>query len=620
MTILVTGATGTVGRHVVAQLVERGEKVRALTRDPDRARQVLPGSVEVAFGDLSAPETLAPALEGVTRLHLITVDADPGVVALAAEAGVRLVTVLSGWEESDVERALRASDLPWTQVQCVEFMANALDWARSIRTEGVVRDFCDPPGALVHEADIAAVLVTALVEDGHAGAQYLLTGPEVTRHSDRVRLIGEAIGRPLVYEELTEAAYREQQGEWADFAVDLRRNPPAVGAIVRQTVSEVTGRPARTFAQWARENIEAFMDIKPFRIEIPQSALDDLHDRLGRTRWSPALPGQGWSRGVPDDYLKELAAYWRDGFSWRSWEARLNALPQFITEIDGQNVHFLHIRSGNPDAVPLMLIHGWPGSVLEFLDVIEPLSRDFHLVIPSIPGYGFSMPLSGPGWNAARIGRAFCSLMASLGYSRYGVQGGDVGAWIATEMGKIDTSHLIGVHVNNLLTFPYGDADVAGLDATGRERWERMESFNDGYLQTQSKRPQTVAYGLHDSPVGQLAWIVEKFEEWTVVPLDRDLMLADVSVYWLMGCAGSSAQFYYENITAKDWSEASWDPPTVPTGVLVSTSHDVTVQPWAERDHNVVHWTESDQAGHFFAAEQPTLYTKDITTFFTNHP
>jgi pimeloyl-ACP methyl ester carboxylesterase len=378
------------------------------------------------------------------------------------------------------------------------------------------------------------------------------------------------------------------------------------------------------------------MTIRPFRIDIPQQDLDDLRARLAMTRWPEQLPGTGWERGVPAGYLKDLAEYWRTGYDWRAHEARLNELPHFTTTIDGQNIHFLHIRSADDSALPLMLIHGWPGSFLEFLDVIEPLSRDFHLVIPSLPGYGFSTPLSGAGWNVARVAGAFTRLMAMLGYERYGVQGGDTGSFVAPEMARQDPGHVVGVHINAALTFPAGEeGEMEKLTEEERRRWNAMENANDGYLQTQSKRPQTISYGLHDSPVLQLAWIMEKFKELTEpvdgLPedsLDRDLMLTDVTLYWLTGTGWSSAHSYYENMSAGDWSEddaGEWDSGsgaawpargTVPTGVLVSKACDVTIRSWAERDHDVVHWAEYDQGGHFFAAEQPGLFAADVTAFF----
>lgn len=383
----------------------------------------------------------------------------------------------------------------------------------------------------------------------------------------------------------------------------------------------------------ATSNAYSDTEIHPFHIEIPQSKIDDLHDRLARTRWSDELPGVGWDRGVPVGYMKGLAEYWHQSYDWRKHEARINEIPQFTTLIDGQTIHFLHVKSPEANATPLMLIHGWPGSFVEFLDVIGPLTNPrahggnpdnaFHLVIPSIPGFGFSMPLSEPGWTTGRVARAFTQLMARLGYDRYGVQGGDTGAFIAPEMGQHDPDHIIGIHVNSLLTFPIGaEGEMEELSEADQNRYALMEGFNDGYLQIQSLRPQTLAYGLHDSPVGQLAWIVEKYKELTDpdegLPedsIDRDLMLTNISLYWFNGTAGSSAQIYYE--AKHDYS--AWAPKergTVPTGVLLSLSKDVTIRSFAERDHNIVRWTEFEQGGHFFAIEQPTLFVQDVREFY----
>lgn len=380
-------------------------------------------------------------------------------------------------------------------------------------------------------------------------------------------------------------------------------------------------------------NANSDSTVRPFHINIPHSAIEDLQDRLARTRWSNELPDVGWNRGVPVDYLKELAEYWRNDYNWSKHEAKLNEFPQYTSLIDGQTIHFLHIKSLEPDATPLMLIHGWPGSFVEFLDTIGPLTNPrayggdsadaFHLVIPSIPGFGFSMPLSEPGWTIGRIASAFTQLMERLGYNRYGVHGGDTGAFIAPEMGQQDSHSIIGVHVNSLLTFPIGvEGEMEGLSEDDKKRYARMEGFNDGYLQIQSIRPQTLAYGLHDSPVGQLAWIVEKFKELTEpedgLPEDsinRDVMLTNISLYWFSGTAGTSAQIYYE---AKH-DNAAWAPRergTVPTGVLLSLSNDVTIRSFAERDHNIVHWSEFEHGGHFFAMEQPALLAQDIREFF----
>ncbi|YCK38057.1 epoxide hydrolase family protein [Actinomadura sp. ATCC 39365] len=397
--------------------------------------------------------------------------------------------------------------------------------------------------------------------------------------------------------------------------------------------------------------------IHPYRIDIPQAQLDDLRARLAGTRWPDELPGVGWSRGVPVGYLRGLAEYWRTAYDWRAHEAALNEHPQFVSHHDGQNVHFMHLRSPEPDAVPLLLLHGWPGGIVDFLDVIGPLTKaGFHLVIPSLPGFGFSTPLAGPGMSAARMAGLLIELMARLGYDRYGVQGYDTGSWVAPEIGRQDPDHVIGIHLNAMITFPVGaEGEMDGLTEIEQRRWQAMQSFNDGYLQCNSKRPQTVAYALNDSPVGQLAWIVEKFKELTHpvdgLPedsVDRDRMLTDVSIYWFTGTAGSAAQIYYEEITANAWNQAAdsgentgqdtgedtgdwaegtsaWSEGagdwaaalrgTTPTGVLVS-AHDVTIRKWAERDHNIVHWTELDEGGHFLTMEAPELLVADMLAFF----
>ncbi|GAA3794087.1 epoxide hydrolase [Sphaerisporangium flaviroseum] len=366
--------------------------------------------------------------------------------------------------------------------------------------------------------------------------------------------------------------------------------------------------------------------IRPFHIAISQADLDDLRDRLARTRWSGEVPGVGWSRGVPVDYLKGLAGYWADEYDWRKAEARLNEFPQFTTEVDGQNIHFAHVRSAKADAVPLLLLHDWPGSFTQFTEVIGPLSEDFHVIVISTPGVGFSGPLSAPGWNTGKIASAFVELMSRLGYDRYGVQGGGGGAWIAAEMSRQAPDRVIGIHLNGLITFPSDDpADFAGLTEGEQERLARLQNFRDdmmGFNVIQSTRPQTLAYGLHDSPVGQLAWITEKFKEWTDSAADlpedavgRDNLLTNISVYWFTGTAGSSANLYYE--MAHD--PGAWAPKergTVPAGVAVALSTDVAIRRFAERDLNVTHWTELDRGGNFLSLEQPELLVADVRAFF----
>jgi epoxide hydrolase len=377
-------------------------------------------------------------------------------------------------------------------------------------------------------------------------------------------------------------------------------------------------------------------EIRPFRIDIPQADLDDLTDRLYRTRWPSEIPGVGWDRGVPLDYLKELAEYWRTTYDWRKHEAELNEYPQFTTTIDAQNIHFMHVRSPQPDAFPLILSHGWPGSVGEFLDVIGPLSDPsthggdpadaFHLVIPSLPGFGFSGPTREPSWDSNRIARAFAELMSRLGYEHYGAQGGDVGAFISPDLGRVDAEHVAGVHVNAATVgfIPFGEVEEATLaefteaEKTRFERMNRFLSEGNAYFQIQSTRPQTIAYGLTDSPAGQLAWIVEKFKEWThpsaellEKAIERDRMLTNVMLYWLTATGASSAQLYYENMHTSNWPT----PSAVPTGVAVF-AEDIPIRRFAEQTNNIVHWSEFERGGHFAAMEAPDLLVGDIRKFF----
>jgi len=379
------------------------------------------------------------------------------------------------------------------------------------------------------------------------------------------------------------------------------------------------------------------MTVQPFTINVPQADLDDLRDRLARTRWPDELPGIGWSRGVPLGYLKELAEYWRTSYDWRIHEARLNAFPQFTTTIDGQKIHFLHVRSPNLDALPLILTHGWPGSIAEFLDMIGPLtdpsahggepSDAFHVVIPSIPGFGFSGPTTAAGWDTSRVAGAWAELMQRLGYQRYGAQGGDFGAIISPELGRVDPEHVVGVHVNaaSVGFIPYGpvepneSATFTDVEQARMERIGRFLSDGNGYFQIQATRPQTLAYGLSDSPAGQLAWIVEKFKEWTnsaaELPenaVDRDHMLTNVMLYWLTGTAGSSARIYYENMHSGSWGQASG---STPTGVA-AFAEDIAIRRYGEQGNNIVHWSDFDRGGHFAAMETPELLVGDVRTFF----
>jgi epoxide hydrolase len=376
--------------------------------------------------------------------------------------------------------------------------------------------------------------------------------------------------------------------------------------------------------------------LRPFRIDIPQAALDDLHDRLARTRWPSELPSVGWSRGVPLAYLRELADYWRTGFDWRAQEARLNQFPQFTTEIDGQTMHFLHVRSPEPDAIPLIMTHGWPGSVAELMAVVGPLTDPaahggnpadaFHVVAPSLPGFGFSIPLREPGWELARTTDAFAVLMRRLGYERYATQGSDIGAGVAGRLASINPDRVIGIHIasdsggaamiGEYLPMPEGltEAELTRLNEI-KQAW----ADENGYFTLQSTRPQTLAYALADSPVGQLAWIVEKFKTWTnpaaELPedaVDRDHLLTNVSIYWFTNTGGPSAGFYYEGAhTQSDWTS----PSDAPQGWAVFNT-DPIMKRLMNAETQIAHFSEFAEGGHFPAMEAPELLVGDLRQFF----
>jgi epoxide hydrolase len=376
---------------------------------------------------------------------------------------------------------------------------------------------------------------------------------------------------------------------------------------------------------------------RPFKIAIPDDELDDLRDRIGRTRWPAALPGEGWQRGVPLGYLRGLADYWRAGYDWREHEARMNAVPQFTATINGQAIHFVHVRSPERGALPLILVHGWPGSFFEFLELVGPLSDPaahggdagdaFDVVCPSIPGFGFSSPVVDTGWEVRRIAKAFAALMGTLGYKRYGAHGGDWGSRISQELGVAGPERVAGVHLSTLITLPLRDrSELNRLSDADRERLETNRRFlrdGTGYFSLQSTRPETLAYGLTDSPVGQLGWIIEKFKEWTdsaEVPeeaIDRDRLLTNVTLYWFTRTAGSSADIYYEMAHAGAPLGAPEERSEVPTAVAVFPRDIVLpVRPLAERTNNIVRWTEFDRGGHFAAMEEPDLLIEDIRQFF----
>lgn len=380
--------------------------------------------------------------------------------------------------------------------------------------------------------------------------------------------------------------------------------------------------------------------MRPFRINVAQADLDDLQQRLATTRWPSELPGSGWDRGVPVDYLKELARYWQTSYDWRAAEARLNEFPQFTTEIDGTNVHFMHIRSPEPGAVPMIITHGWPGSLAEFTEVIGPLTDPrsrggdpadaFHLVIPSIPGFGFSGPVREPGWNLFRVARAWAELMRRLGYHTYIPQGGDLGAWITLTLAGVDFAHVRAAHVNFLVTPPPPDpAALAGLDESDLARLGLMAQFaatGSGYMKIQATRPQTLSYGLTDSPVGQLAWAVEKFWEWTgsvkapEEAVSRDHILTNVMIHWLTASAGPAANFYYEISDVLPTAPTPPPPPPplpVRLGVAAyAKDASLPIRKFAEQGFpNIMHWREYPKGGHFAALEEPELFVDDLREF-----
>jgi pimeloyl-ACP methyl ester carboxylesterase len=369
--------------------------------------------------------------------------------------------------------------------------------------------------------------------------------------------------------------------------------------------------------------------IADFRIDIPQAALDDLHERLRLTRWPAAGPEPGWADGVPVLYLRRLADYWLHEYDWRAHEAALNVFPQGLTEIDGQRLHFLHVRSPEPEALPLVVTHGWPGSVVEFMKIVGPLTDPrshggdpadaFHVVAPSLPGFGFSTPLSAH-WDHARIAAAFLALMDGLGYERFGAHGGDTGSKVSPALGRLAPDRVVGVHINGGLELPSADADLSALTPEEHVRLAGVRELvrhGTGYADLQSTKPQTLAYALNDSPVGQLAWIADKFKDWTdparELPeraVDLDQLLTNVTLYWLTGTGASSAHLYR---AVRD--EPAPEPSDVPTGVAVFPN-DPAVRPLLERAHRIVHWSEFDRGGHFAAMEAPDLLVQDLREFF----
>jgi pimeloyl-ACP methyl ester carboxylesterase len=355
-------------------------------------------------------------------------------------------------------------------------------------------------------------------------------------------------------------------------------------------------------------------EIRPFRIEVPQHQIDELNARLDRTIKAQEIPGSGSTYGTSVASVDAMVQKWRHEFDWRVIEDRLNAYPQFVTEIDGQQVHFLHVRSGRADAVGLVLTHGWPGSVLEYVDVIEPLTAaGFDVVVPSLPGFGFSGPTTEAGWDVHRIARAWVELMHRLDYDRYGAVGNDAGSMISPEVGRLDPEHVVGVHVTQLFAFPSGDpAEMVDLSAEEQAAlehltwfWENMGAFNV----LQSQAPQTLAHALADSPAGLIGWNGQ-----LLGGADDDFALANIALYWFTGTSGSSLRLYYEMAKSTTRPQGRT---TVPTALAASTGDFQSIRRFAERDHaNIVSWNVYDAGGHYAAHSAPEIVVKDVVGFF----
>ena len=376
-------------------------------------------------------------------------------------------------------------------------------------------------------------------------------------------------------------------------------------------------------------------DIRPFTIAVPDEVLADLRDRLARTRWPDQIPGTEWTYGTDLNTLRDLCDYWRTEFDWRAAEAELNRWPQFTTDIDDLHVHFIHARSPHPEAMPLIITHGWPGSIAEFRNIIGPLtdpttfggdaSDAFHVIAPSIPGYGFSGPTQVTGVNIRRVAATNAALMARLGYTRYGAQGGDWGAVATSHLGQLAAEHLYGIHVNMALPrAPQGDP-MAGVEPHEMQGLADTAHFRDhetGYQRIQGTKPQTLAYGLNDSPAGLAGWILEKFRTWSDCGGDvfsrftRDELLTNITIYWVTGTINSSIRLYYETMRHGSLGaiEGRVD---VPTGIALFPK-EVNRPPrvWSEQLYNVMQYTTMPSGGHFAAMEEPELLVADIRSFF----
>jgi epoxide hydrolase len=411
------------------------------------------------------------------------------------------------------------------------------------------------------------------------------------------------------------------------FAGNFSRRQAILSGAAAATMSALCGGIVRA-------QVASATTIAPFRVAVPQAALEDLKRRLDGARWPERETEEGWSQGVPLDGLRRLVDYWRTDYSWRRFEAQINTFPQFRTEIDGLGIHFLHVRSKHESALPVLLTHGWPGSVIEFLKVIGALTDPtahggraqdaFHVVVPSLPGYGFSDKPAEAGWHFGRIARAWAELMASLGYTRWVAQGGDFGAFVTNTLALNKASGLIAIHLNLPLAVP-NPLPTQGANRDEREAIAAMTRHTTdgwGYFQMQATRPQTLGYSLSDTPAGLAAWIYEKFQAWTdnsgapESALSRDEMLDDITLYWLTNTAASSARLYRK--CAKNGCTANQGVVDFPVGLSIFPKEVYRApRTWVDRVYpNVIHWNELDKGGHFAAFEQPALFTQELRDCF----
>ena len=372
--------------------------------------------------------------------------------------------------------------------------------------------------------------------------------------------------------------------------------------------------------------------MKPFRIAVGDDVLDDLKSRLRKTRWPEVELVDDWSQGAPLKWVQEVCRYWAEDYDWRRREALLNRFAQFTTEIDGLDIHFVHARSPHPEAMPLIITHGWPGSIVEFHKVIEPLTNPmahggtaadaFHVICPSLPGFGFSAKPTTTGWGVDRIATAWAVLMDLLGYTSYGAQGGDWGSAVTTSIGARDPRHCAGIHITlAMASAPKTDGEPTPEEERALKGIKHYADQDSGYSKQQSTRPQTVGYGLTDSPAGQAAWILEKFWAWTDCDghpeniLSRDELLDNVMFYWVTATAASSARLYWESFGP---GRRAANQVHIPTGVAVFPKEIVPpVRRWMEaRYTNIRHWSEMPKGGHFAAFEQPELFVCDVRAYF----